>query len=307
MKLYPLRLIPDNTNINFMNKKMKAFFITGLLVVFSIAYIGFFKLNFGIDFTGGILIEARTEQHIDIAKLRSSLTHALKTEISLQSASENNDIMIRIASNKNANEHQQMQEVSKIKQVIEDNIQDNNIEYRKVDFVGPQVGKQMINNGIIAVILAFVAIMFYVWVRFEWQYSIGIVLALIHDVIVSVGFMSVMGLEFNQTSLAAILTIVGYSVNDSVVIYDRIRENFRKYKKLSLNALLNLSINETLSRTILTVLTTLLSALSLVLFGGEALRSFSLVVFFGIVVGTYSSIYISAPVLTFFKLKGTNV
>jgi preprotein translocase subunit SecF len=176
-------------------------------------------------------------------------------------------------------------------------------EYRKVDFVGPQIGKQLIKSGAMAMILAFLAIMVYIWVRFEWQFGVGVLVALVHDVILSLGFMSMTGYDFNLSSIAAILTVIGYSVNDSVVIYDRIRENLRKYSNKKIVDLINLSINETLSRTTITVFTTLLANLALIIFGGEAIRSFSILVFFGVFAGTYSSIFISAPILTLFNFK----
>jgi preprotein translocase subunit SecF len=201
-----------------------------------------------------------------------------------------------------ANEEQLMKNIETIKEALHKNFK-YEIEYRKIDFVGPQVGNQLIQAGVQAMLLAFAAIMMYIWFRFEWQYGVGILIALLHDVIVGLGFMSITNLDFNLSSIAAILTIIGYSVNDSVVIYDRIRENFRKYHKRSVDEVINLSVNETLSRTTLTVLTTLIANLALILFGGEAIRSFSMLVFVGILVGTYSSIYISAPILTLFGLK----
>ena len=177
------------------------------------------------------------------------------------------------------------------------------IEYSKIDFVGPQVGSELIKNGLLAILFSFGGIMLYIAFRFEWQYGLGIIIALIHDAVFTLGFMSFTQLEFDLTSIAAILTVIGYSVNDSVVIYDRIRENILKYKRLSVQEMINLSVNETLGRTMLTVLTTLISIAALIFFGGEKLYTFSVTVFFGIVVGTYSSIYISAPILIHLGLK----
>jgi preprotein translocase subunit SecF len=254
-------------------------------------------LNYGIDFSGGILIEAKMERQAEIAQIRHILSALDVGEVSLQTFGDGRDIMIRVGSAESSEE--QTRKVNLIKDALAKAFTDNKIEYRKVDFVGPQVGSQLIKDGIWATILSFAAIMVYIWARFEWQYGAGLILALIHDAILTLGFISAYGLEFNLTSIAAILTVIGYSVNDSVVIYDRIRENVRKYRKLTLEELLNLSINNTLSRTILTVLVTLLAVLALILYGGEAVRSFSLTVFFGIVAGTYSSICVSAPILIY--------
>ncbi|MDF2965186.1 MAG: secF [Rickettsiaceae bacterium] len=300
MKLYPLRLIPDNTSIDFMKLKKISFFISAILTIASFIALFTFKLNLGIDFAGGIVIEARTSEPADLSRMRSILTDLKIGEVSLQNFGSDKDISLRIGGG--ATEEQLMKNIEIIKETLKKNF-NLKIEYRKIDFVGPQVGEQLIKAGIQAMLLAFLAIMIYIWIRFEWQYGIGILIALAHDVIVSLGFMSITQLDFNLSSIAAILTIIGYSVNDSVVIYDRIRENFRKYHKRTIDQIINLSVNETLSRTTLTVLTTLIANLALVLFGGEAIRSFSLLVFVGIAIGTYSSIYISAPILTLFGLK----
>jgi preprotein translocase subunit SecF len=304
MQLYPLRLIPDNTSIDFMRIKSLSFMLSIILTIASFVALFAFKLNFGIDFAGGIVIEARTSEPADLSKMRSLLTDLKIGEVSLQNFGSDKDISLRIGGG--ATEEQLMQHIETIKESLKKNFT-YEIEYRKIDFVGPQVGSQLIKGGIQAVLLAFLAIMMYIWIRFEWQYGIGILIALVHDVILSMGFMSITQLDFNLPSIAAILTIIGYSVNDSVVIYDRIRENFRKYHKRTVDEVINLSVNETLSRTTLTVLTTLIANLALILFGGEAIRSFSLLVFVGIAIGTYSSIYISAPILTLFGLKRGDV
>lgn len=301
MKLFPLRLIPDNTKIDFMGKRWVAFYLTILLVICSFGLFFSKSLNYGIDFTGGILIEVRIKEAPDLAKMRHMLTSLNVGEISLQTIGTDEDILIRVGGARDQ-KNDQLKNVELIKNTINQNIA-SGAEYRKIDFVGPQVGKELIQNGIYATLFSFLAIMLYIWMRFEWQYGVGLLIALVHDTIVSIGLMSLLHLEFNLTSIAALLTIIGYSVNDSVVIYDRIRENMRKYKKITISDLINISINETLSRTILTVSTTLLATLSLILFGGEAVRSFSIVVFSGIIIGTYSSIYISAPILIYLGLK----
>ncbi|AIL66088.1 preprotein translocase subunit SecF [Rickettsiales bacterium Ac37b] len=301
MKIPAIRFISDNTNIDFMQKRYISFIFTAILIILSILSIATKGLNYGIDFSGGVLIEARIQPAPDLTKLRNILNNLNIGEISLQNFSNDNSyIMIRLA--KNINNHSQQQDIELIKSAITSHFP-GKIEYRKIDYVGPQVGQELTRNGIYAILLSFLSIMLYIWVRFEWQYGIGLIIALIHDAIVAIGFMSFAGLECNLTSVAAILTIIGYSVNDSVVIYDRIRENIRKYRKLSISELINMSINNTLSRTILTVLTTLLATIALIFFGGESIRSFSLVVFFGIIIGTYSSIFVSAPILIHLNLK----
>lgn len=301
MQIFPLRLIPDNTKIDFMGLQKFSYYLSVILILGSFILLATCKLNFGIDFAGGITIEARTAEKPDIPHMRELLNKLDLGEVSLQNFGTDQDILIKLGSSSNS-EEELMQNIEKIKTALAHNIK-YDIEYRKIDFVGPQVGSYLIISGIEAMILAFLAIMVYIWFRFEWQFGIGILLALVHDVIIALGFMSATGLDFNLSSIAAILTIIGYSVNDSVVIYDRIRENLRKYHKRSVNEVINISINETLSRSILTVFTTLIANLALIIYGGEAIRSFSILIFTGIIIGTYSSIYISAPLLTIFGLN----
>lgn len=300
MQVYPLRIVPDNTNFNFMKIRKISYGFSIFFTLASILALFTIKLNFGIDFSGGITIEARTSEVPNLPKMREVLTELHIGEIILQNFGSDKDLSIRVGGV--ASEDELMQNIELIKKTLADKFQFE-IEYRKVDFVGPQVGDQLIIAGTQAMTLAFLAIMIYIWMRFEWQFGVGILIALIHDVILALGFMSVTNLDFNLSSVAAVLTIIGYSVNDSVVIYDRIRENLRKYHKKDLYYNINLSINETLSRTTLTVLTTLIANLALIIWGGEAIRSFSILMFFGILIGTYSSIYISAPLLTLFGLE----
>lgn len=300
-RYFPLKLVPDKTNINFMGHKWVGFCISFVLIIASIACISIRGFNFGIDFSGGILIEARMEQAPDLGKMRDMLTDLHIGDISLQNFGTSRDVMIRVGKQQ-GDEKNQMHTVEEIKTMLAKSF-GTHIEYRKIDFVGPQVGAELIWSGTLALLLAFAGIMVYVWIRFEWQYGVGALLALMHDALLTLGFLSASHLEFNLTSIAAVLTIVGYSINDSVVIYDRIRENMRKYKKMVMDDILNVSMNETLSRTILTVTTVLLTTLALVFFGGEVLRSFSVTMLFGLVAGTYSSIYISAPVLTYLNLR----
>jgi preprotein translocase subunit SecF len=262
------------------------FMIGSLILVFTKG------LNYGIDFAGGILIEARIDENPDISKIREVLSSKIN-DIHIQESGEN-DVQIRVS--KASQDQDKL--IKKIQNILEENF--TKVEYRKIDFVGPQVGSELILKGFLALFLSFIFIMIYIWIRFDWQFGLGGIFALLHDAIVTLGFFSITGLEFNLTSIASILTIIGYSINDSVVIYDRIRENLRNYQKMDLQLLINSSTNSTLSRTILTASTTLISLLALILFGGEALFSFSVATFFGIALGTYSSIYISAPILLYF-------
>ena len=282
----------SNTQINFMAFHKIALILSIVGIIGSIALVLIKGLNFGIDFAGGILIEARIEDKVNIAEMRSFLSHEIH-DVQIQNI-DKNDYLIRVA------------KTSEDQTVIIKNIQNllqskyNKIEYRKVDYVGPQVGRELILKGLLALSLSFLFIMIYIWIRFDWQFGIGGIFALLHDAALTVGFFSLTQLEFNLTSIASILTIIGYSINDSVVIYDRIRENLRRYKKIDLASLINSSTNSTLSRTILTASATLVSLLALIFFGGEVLFSFSMATFFGILIGTYSSIYISAPILLYF-------
>lgn len=269
-----------------------ALIMSVVCIVGSIALVFTKGLNFGIDFAGGILIEARIDEDFDVAKVRELVTAEVK-DVQIQNVDQK-DLLIRVAK---TNEEQSVI-VKKIQEILSANF--SNVEYRKVDYVGPQIGAELIKKGFLALFMSFLFIMIYIWIRFDWQFGVGGIFALAHDAVLTLGFFSLSGLEFNLTSIAAILTIIGYSINDSVVIYDRIRENLRRYKKMDLADLINSSTNSTLSRTVLTSGVTLTSLLALMIYGGEALYSFSTATFVGIVIGTYSSIYISAPILLYF-------
>lgn len=296
MQLYPLRLLPANINFNFMNFRKISYALSIILSIASLLYVNFYRFNFGIDFAGGISMEVRSDQVPNLAQMRTALGQLHIGEVMLQNFGSEYDLSIRVGSSKEEN---LLQNINLIKNTLNNQVP-YKLEYRKVDFVGPQVGSQLIKSGLIALTLSFLAIMVYIWLRFEWYFGMGILIALVHDAILALGFMSITHLDFNLSTIAAILTIIGYSVNDSVVIYDRIRENLRKFSQKPLEEIINLSINETLSRTILTVVTTLLADLALIIFGGEAIHSFSVLIFFGIIAGTYSSIFISAPILVLF-------
>ncbi len=290
--------ITKDTNINFMGARKVTYVISIAMVVLSCICIGVKGFNYGIDFSGGILMEIKSEQKIDLDKVRAQLSDVEIDEVNLQTIGDTGDeIMIR-AQAKNLNEKEQMAVVNKIKSLL-----GNEYEYRKVELVGPQVGDELKQAGIIASVIAILAISLYIWIRFEWQFALGAMIGLIHDIITTVGLLSLFGMDFSLTTVAAILTLAGYSVNDTVVTYDRIRENLRKYKKMPQFELLNKSINDIFSRTILTGLTTMLAAISLFIFGGDTLRSFSFTIVWGIMVGTYSSIYVSAVFLNLFDLR----
>ncbi|NBX03261.1 MAG: protein translocase subunit SecF [Alphaproteobacteria bacterium] len=294
-----IRLFPNTPTFNFMGTRWVGFAFSIALTLLSLGLVFSKGLNLGIDFTGGILMEIHTSAPADLGKLRGALEHQGFGEVSLQSIGSEQDVMIRIQVSENDD---QAKTVAKVKELLTTNI-GSGIDYRKNDYVGPTVGGELISAGITAVLLSFASIMLYVWFRFEWQYGVGAILALIHDTILILGFFAVTRFEFGLTAIAAILTIVGYSINDSVVIYDRIRENMRRFKKMAIFDLLNNSINDTLSRTILTASTTFLAALALGLFGGDVIAGFSWAVVFGVVIGTYSSIYISAPTLIYLNLR----
>jgi len=299
MKFIPIRFFSGTTKFDFIGTRMFGFGFSILFSLISFYVLATQGLNWGIDFTGGILMELRTEKPADIAKMRSSLEGNNLGEISLQNFGDANNVMIRIQASK---EGEQNAVVDKVKTILAKSMQEK-IDYRNIEFVGPTVGQELIKSGTLATIFACVAIMGYVWFRFEWQFGIGTLLALVHDTIMIIGFYAITRFDFGLNAVAAILTIIGYSMNDSVVIYDRIRENLRRYKKLPFNDLLNQSMNETFARTILTSSTTLLAALALAIFGGEVIKGFSWSLVFGIMVGTYSSIYISAPTLIYLRIR----
>ena len=295
-----LNLLPIKPNLNFIGKQNIFFIISALFLVLSIGSFLTRSLNYGIDFQGGIMIEIRTTQPGNLAQMRNLLSDLKLGEISLQEFGEPTDFLIRIQKQDGGEEAQQ-EAVEKVKASLPPDL-----EYRRTEFVGPKVSDELFRDGILAVIFAIIGILAYVWFRFEWQFGLGAVIALCHDVLTTVGIFSLTGLEFNLSTVAAILTIAGYSINDTVVVYDRVRENLRKYKSMPLTALLNNSINETLSRTIMTSLTTLLALGSLYILGGEVIRGFSFGMIWGVLVGTYSSVFLAVPLLLYLNVdRGT--
>ena len=260
-------------------------------VILSLLLLSFKGLNFGIDFKGGTLIELRTnDSKINVTSLRDNLKNMNLGDISVKNFGNDTDFLIKFENNKNKDV------IEQIKIELENSF-GNNFNFRRVENVGPKVSAELLKSGIIAISLALTLMLFYIWIRFEWQFSLGAILALFHDVIVTLGLFSLLGLEINLSIIAAVLTIVGYSMNDTVVIYDRVRENLKKYSDIKIYELTNISINETLSRTVITSVTTLLALLSIFFFGGEILKGFSLAMIFGVIFGTYSSIYIANTVL----------
>ncbi|MBO6949554.1 MAG: protein translocase subunit SecF [Rhodospirillales bacterium] len=291
-----LNLIPAGVDIGFISKRKLFFVFSALLLAASVSLTLTKGLNFGIDFKGGILIEVRTEGPANIADMRGKLSTLGLGDISLQEFGEVTDVLIRIQRQPGGDAAQQ-EAVNAVKGAL-----DENIQYRRTEFVGPQVSAELLEDGIMAVSLAMLAILVYIWFRFEWQFGVGAVIALVHDVTTTIGIFALLGFEFNLSTVAAVLTIAGYSINDTVVVYDRVRENLRKYKTMPLAELLNLSINNTLSRTLITSLTTLLALAALFFLGGEVIRDFSFAMIWGVVVGTYSSICIAVPLLLYFGL-----
>lgn len=288
----------ENAQFNFLGQRYIAFAITGLMIIGAMALFMTKGLNYGIDFTGGVMMEIRLESAPDLAKLRQDLNHLDLGSISIQEFGQSTDLMIRIPQQKGGNEAQQAA-IAKVRGSLATAFGEDKIEYRRNEFVGPQVGEELKFKGILAFSLTIFGILAYIWYRFEWQYGVAAVITLIHDTTAVVGFFSLLNLQFDLAALASVLMVAGYSTNDTVIVFDRIRENRRKYKKMSMRELLNLCINQTLSRTLMTSLTTLLALIALWLFGGEVIRDFVEAMIFGIVVGTYSSIYVAGALLLY--------
>ena len=281
------------------NKLYKLFNITSVfLIVISLCLLLFKGLNFGVDFKGGTLIEIRTDQSSSkISLIRDSFNQMNLGDVSVKSFGNETDYIVKFEK-QNSNDPEF---IENIKQKLSNSI--GNVDFRRVENVGPKVSAELLRSGIIAIGLSLAAMLLYIWIRFEWQFSLGAILALFHDVILTLGIFSLFSLEINLSIVAAVLTIVGYSMNDTVVIFDRVRENLRKYADIKIFELTNISINETLSRTIITSATTLLALLSIYLFGGEILKGFSLAMILGVIFGTYSSIYIANPILVLLKVS----
>ncbi|CDO61209.1 Protein-export membrane protein SecF (TC 3.A.5.1.1) [Candidatus Phaeomarinobacter ectocarpi] len=292
-----LKLVPDDTHIPFLGMRFIALAVSTAMVLGSFAMVIIFGLNFGIDFRGGTMIEIGTEEPADIADLRNRLGGLGLGEVQIQEFGAPTDVLIRIETQPGG-EGAQRGAI----QTVRDELGDS-VEYRRVEVVGPTVSGELIEAGVLAIILAVGMMLVYIWFRFEWQFSVGAVVALVHDVVITLGLFAVLQLEFNLSIIAALLTIVGYSMNDTVVVYDRVREKLRKYKRMPLAELLDLAVNKTLSRTVMTSVTTLLALLSLYIFGGEVIRGFTFAMIWGIIIGTYSSIFVAAPLLLWLGVK----
>ena len=285
-------------NINFVSKFKNANIISIIIFSLSVFFILFKGLNYGIDFKGGTLIELRTDISVNATSIRDTLKTMNLGDVNVKKFGKKGDYLIKVEQ-KNTNDNNL---IPKIKKNLNDNLVAD-VDFRRVENVGPKVSAELLESSIIAISLALMAMLFYIWVRFEWQFSLGSIVALFHDVVITLGVFSLLSLEINLSIIAAVLTIVGYSMNDTVVIYDRIRENLLKYTKISISDVSNLSINETLARTIITSVTTLLALVSIYILGGEILRGFSFAMILGVLIGTYSSIFVASPILKFLKVS----
>jgi preprotein translocase subunit SecF len=294
-KVRLLRIVPDDTKFDFVRFRRISFPISAALSIAAILLYFFHGLNFGIDFIGGTLMEVRAKSGAaDLAQMRSTIGGLGLGEFQLQQFGRPSDVLIRIAQQPGGEEAQQAA-VQKVRGAFGDSV-----EYQRVEVVGPRVSGELLSFGIMGLMLAIGAIFVYLWFRFEWQFALGAMIANVHDLVLTIGFMSLAQIDFDLTSIAALLTILGYSLNDTVVIYDRIREILRRYKRMSMPELLNISINQTLSRSVITHVTVSLALLALLLFGGQAIHSFTATMMFGVVlVGTYTSIFIAAPILIY--------
>ena len=300
-----LRFIKKTPKIKFIENRKKFYVLSISFAIISIFSLWLKGLNFGIDFKGGLLVEIKLEKNIELESLRNNIEALNYGDFTLQKLDNSNDnFLIKIELGSDFQENQEVL-ITRLKENIQNNLE-GNIDYRRIEYVGPTVSNELIITGITAIIIAIFSMLIYIWFRFELPFAIGAVLALIHDTILTIGMFSITSLEFNLSTVAAILLIIGYSMNDTVVVYDRVRENLKKFKKLDTFALLNKSINETLSRTINTTATTILALLALFIFGGNIIKDFSLAMIWGIVIGTYSSILIATPILLNMKFRKVN-
>ena len=290
-----IKLIKYNTNIQFLKFKKATLIMSITICFFSIFSLFLNGLNFGIDFKGGTLIEVSSENSINISNVRSVLSSLNLGDVQIQNFGSEKNILVRIEASSSENNSSALSKITN-QLILFGKIQ-------RTEVVGPKISSELIQKGILAIISAVGLMLFYIWIRFEWQFSLGAVLALIHDVIITIGIFSFFQIEFNLSIIAALLTIIGYSMNDTVVVYDRIRENLRKYKKQDLYDLINISINQTLSRTVLTSFTTLLALFSLYIFGGQVIKGFTLAMIIGVFIGTYSSTFIASQLLHILGVK----
>lgn len=300
IKLFPL--VPENTKIDFFGHRFYALFASFVIIGGSFLSMSLHGLNFGIDFTGGTIIEIKTPQAPDLPRLREELKQLNLGDVAIQEFGAPDNLMIRLPQQTD-DSAAQMAAIERVRGALDQFFGAGNVDYRRTEFVGPQVGQELKRAGLMAVISAVGCIMLYIWLRFNWQYGIGALLALIHDVVGILGLFSITQMHFDLSTLAAILLVAGYSINETVIIFDRVRETLRKYKKMPMQEIINYSINSTLPRTIMTSGSTILALLALYLFGGEVIRSFVSALFFGILIGTHSSYFVSAPSLYYLKLR----
>ena len=287
----------NNIPFNLFYKKFN--YLSLFLIFVSILFLLFKGLNYGVDFKGGTLIELRTNDNtISISDLRKSFTDMNLGDVSVKNFGNDNDFIVKFEKKENLEENF----IENLKNELKKDL-GNSFNFRRVESVGPKVSSELLKSGILAILLSLGAMLIYIWIRFEWQFSLGAIAAIFHDVIITLGFFSILNLEINLSIVAAVLTIVGYSMNDTVVIFDRVRENLKKFSDIKIFDLTNSSINETLSRTIITSATTLLALLSIFIFGGEILKGFSFAMILGVIIGTYSSIYIANPILVMLKVS----
>ena len=299
------RFIKQTPKISFIENRKKFYIISLIFAIISIFSLWLKELNFGIDFKGGLLVEIKLENNIELESLRNNIATLNYGDFTLQKLDNSNDnflIKIELSSDLQGNQETL---IARLKEKVQNNYEEK-VDYRRIEYVGPTVSNELIMTGIMAIVIAIFSMLIYIWFRFELPFAIGAVLALIHDTILTIGMFSITSLEFNLSTVAAILLIIGYSMNDTVVVYDRVRENLKKFKRLDTFSLLNKSINETLSRTINTTATTILALLALFIFGGNIIKDFSLAMIWGIVIGTYSSILIATPILLNMKIRKTN-
>jgi preprotein translocase SecF subunit len=295
------RLIPDDTRIPFVRYQYWAYAFSAALVALTLILLPTKGLNLGIDFRGGILIEVGMPGPAELGAMRAALGGLGLGEVALQEFGGPENVLIRVE-RQAGGEEGQLAAVNEVKKALAERF-GNDIDYRRVEVVGPKVSEDLLWASAQAMIYATVAILIYIWFRFEWQFAIGAIVALVHDAVTTLGLFSLFGLEFNLSSVAAVLTIIGYSTNDTVVVYDRVRENLRRYKAIPLPELVDRSINETLARTVMTSLTTLLALLALVLFGGPVIRDFTIAITWGVLIGTYSTVYVASPMILHLNLR----
>lgn len=297
-----LKLVPDDTKIDFYGLRFVGWLLSGLLIVASVVSFSSRGLNLGIDFTGGTLMELTMPEALPIAELRTELNGLGLGDVVMQEFGSPLDLMIRLPQQEGGPDEQKAA-IDKVRSALDSHFEEGAIDYRRVEFVGPQVGDELKMTAFWAMMASIIGILIYIWVRFEWQYGLGTIVSLVHDVVLIIGFFSITQMPFDLATFAAVLLVAGYSINDTVIIYDRIRENMRKFKKMPVKDIINMSVNQTLNRTLMTSVTTLVALLALWMFGGEVIKSFVAALFVGVAIGVYSTYFVAAPVLDYLNLR----